>query len=300
MSEARTSAWFGVVSAVALLLGEPAVLVVAAQDPDRETRQLWDDAFKKKRAQAKATAPSAGRPGSPSPPSERPEAGPEDLLLGITVWRLRPLGPGEKGAAVWSTGAEVLTAERVRVGTAFDVGERVRLSIESARTGYLYLIDRERYGDGTLGEPYLIFPRSRIRGGDNKVSAGRIVEIPDLSDNPPFFTMKRTRPDQTGDVITVLITPAPLSGVTGGAGALKLSRDQVEQWERRWSAPTKRIELAEGSGTLYTKAEHEAAGTSARLLAYDEPVPQTMYRIDAKKGDPLVVTIPLGMKRDTP
>ena len=52
---------------------------------------------------------------------------------------------------------------------------------------YLYVIDREQYADGTQGEPYLIFPTTRTRGGDNSVKAGRVMEIPSQDDNPPYL-----------------------------------------------------------------------------------------------------------------
>ena len=63
------------------------------------------------------------------------------------------------------------------------IGQRVRLSIESARTGYLYVINRELYADGSTGEPYLIFPTTRLHRGDNKVTIGRI-EVTAVSTAP--------------------------------------------------------------------------------------------------------------------
>jgi hypothetical protein len=45
--------------------------------------------------------------------------------------------------------------------------------------GYLYVIDREQYEDGTLGEPVQIFPTTRTRGGDNSVKPGSLIEIQD-------------------------------------------------------------------------------------------------------------------------
>jgi hypothetical protein len=44
------------------------------------------------------------------------------------------------------------TPQRIEADTPLKVGERVRLSIESPRTGYLYVIDREQYADGSYGE----------------------------------------------------------------------------------------------------------------------------------------------------
>ena len=85
-------------------------------------------------------------------------------------------------------------------------GRSIANQCEAVRAGYLYVIDREQYADGTLGEPYLIFP-TRTSAGDNKV-AGRLLEIPAQDDSPPFFTMKKSRPDHVAEVLSVLVTPA--------------------------------------------------------------------------------------------
>ena len=119
-----------------------------------------------------------------------------------------------------------------------------------------------------------------------------------LADTPPFFTMQRSRGDQKGELISVLLTVAPLPGLNIGRNALPLSREQVAQWERQWNAPVRKIELPRGAGGLYSRAEREAAGTTARLLTQDEPLPQTMYRVEARAGAPLLVTVPLGLKKD--
>lgn len=267
-------------------------------ETEHHTRQLWDDAFKKQRPEAATARPRPSSAPSPATPAPRPEAGEDVSFLGVTLWRLRPLG-NSQGAVVATAGDVPLTAERVEVGTRFAPEDRVRLGIESARSGYLYLIDRERYADGSLGDPYLIFPRSRIRAGDNRVVAGRLVEIPDLGDTPPYFTLKSSRGDHTGEVITVLLTPAPLPDLPAGRAALKLERAQVEEWERKWAAPLRKIELPGGAGQLYTASELEAAsGTTARLLTQEEPAPQTLYRIEAKPGDPLLLSIPLGTRQE--
>lgn len=285
------------VTVAALLAAAPGA--DAQSGDDQRTRQLWDDAFKKQRPASKP-APARPRP-APTPgtaQAPRPEPSGDASFLGVTLWRLRPVD-GSEGAVISTADGVPLTAERVEVGTGFAPEDRVRLGIESARAGYLYLIDRERYADGSLGDPYLIFPRSRIRGGDNRVGAGRLVEIPDLLDTPPYFTLKSSRGDHTGEVITVLLAPAPLPDLPAGRTALKLERARVEEWERKWAAPLRKIEMPGGAGRLYTSSERDAAaGTAARLLTQEEPVPQTLYRIEAKPGDPLLLSIPLGTRRE--
>ena len=91
------------------------------------------------------------------------------------------------------------TPERVETGTTFSVGERVRLSIESPRAGYLYVIDREQYADGSTSDPYLIFPTLRIRGGNNSVRAGKVIELPDRN----AFKLTPLCSDYEGERLTI-------------------------------------------------------------------------------------------------
>jgi hypothetical protein len=276
-------------------------------ESDVQTRQLWDDAFTKRRREPKparpasspkatSTAPSAGRPAA------RPPGASEDLaesLVGITVWHLRPVRPADaaQGTMVFNVGGQDLTAERVEVGAPLLPGERVRIGIESGRAAYLYLIDREQFADGSTGDPYLIFPTARIRAGDNRVVPGRLVEVPDLQDTPQFFTLQASRPDHVGELITVVLTTKPIADLNIGRSALKLTREQVEAWERAWAAPTRRIELPRGAGRVYTAAEREAGASTTRLLTHEEPVPQTMYQVGSKPGEPLMLNVPLGVKK---
>ena len=51
------------------------------------------------------------------------------------------------------------------------------MSIESPRSGFLYVIDREQYADGSTSDPYLIFPTQKIHAGNNAVSPGKVIEL---------------------------------------------------------------------------------------------------------------------------
>lgn len=259
--------------------------------PDQRTRQLWDDSFTQSRPPA--AKPAARRPARPSAPPAANEA-----FVGVTVWRLQPAAAADasRAVAIRSGPNETWLAHRVEVGAGFSEGQRVRLTLEASRQGYLYVIDREQFADGTFGEPYLIFPTLRLRQGNNEVRTGRVVEIPDLTDQPPFFTMKRGRRDQVGEVLTVLITSAALPGLQIGRNPLLLSKEQVQEWEKKWSAPTKQLELAGGAGRPYTRAEKEAGESQERLLTQEDPLPQTLYRVASKPEEPVMVAVPLSLR----
>ena len=158
-----------------------------AQDDDA-ARRLWDSEFLKKR---QTTASSPATPARPLPvykrtspaPAAPPEVDRAGEVLGVTIWRLRQSNasdPRESRLLLQddnTSSTSEWTPELVEAETAFRAGESIRLSVESPRGGYLYVIDREQYADGTTSDPYLIFPTLRIRKGDNAVSPGKVIEL---------------------------------------------------------------------------------------------------------------------------
>jgi hypothetical protein len=217
--------------------------------------------------------------------------------IGVTIWRLRPAAAADTGARILVQEASQ-TAEwtpvRVSSTTRLDAGDRVRLTLESPQRGYLYVIDRERYASGEHGTPYLIFPTERTRNGDNKVMAGKLIDIPAQSDQPNFFTLRRSRPDQAEEELTILLAPQPLEGIAIGPGALALPEDRVSAWEKQWGGSKPEVfELSGGTGRAWTQAEQNAAADGTRLLTQDDPPPQTVYRVAAKPGAPMAVQVRL-------
>jgi len=94
-------------------------------------------------------------------PAKRPApAARQQAMVGLTLWRMRP---GKSSDQVKFRGLvhdadkpdddAVWTAERASMDTPFTAAEYLRLSIESARKGYLYVIDRDVYADGTMSAP---------------------------------------------------------------------------------------------------------------------------------------------------
>lgn len=279
-------------------------LLAGTQNTKEEetTRKLWDTAFN-----AKVRKPA--HPGRNTPRSSYRVATPRvppanvsgESVVGVTVWRLRPsreADDGERMIVHEGSDAAAWIPERVPGNAGLSEGDRVRLSIEAARTGYLYVIDREQYADGTLGEPYLIFPTTRTLGGDNRVKAGRLVDIPAQEDSPPFFTLKRSRADQVGELLSVIVTPTPLDELQIGAQAQRLSADIVARWEKSWGRQAGRMELSDGAGKVWTKEEKEAGASPARLLQASAPNPQTLYyRPGIKSDEPLLINVRLQYHR---
>jgi Domain of unknown function (DUF4384) len=220
--------------------------------------------------------------------------------IGVTVWRLRPSRPED------DAGARLLvmrddektqwTPERIEADTPLKVGDRVRISIEVPRAGYLYVVDREQYADGSFGDAYLIFPTTRTRGGDNRVKPGKLIDIPSQEDDPHHFTLvpSPSRSDQVAEVLSFIVTAQPLPGLPITDKPLHISNSDIEKWEKNWSSEIERFELEGGAGRPWTAAERAASSEqSAKLLTQQEPLPQTVYRIASKKGTSVLVTVPL-------
>jgi hypothetical protein len=118
--------------------------------------------------------------------------------------------------------------------------------------------------------------------GDNQVSVGKLAEIPAQEDSPPFFTIRKSRPDQVAEMVSVLVTPTPLEGVQITDKAQKLTEAQVAKWEKSWSDSVGRLEM-ETVGQTWTREEKDAAGT--RALTASAPPPQMLfYRPKSNEG----------------
>jgi hypothetical protein len=264
------------------------------QEPDSseiQTRNLWNTAF------------SNQRPAAPKPHKVAAALG--DSFVGVTLWRMRLSKPSDpvrfrglvhdqdpSGQAEW-------TPERVALATAIQSDELLRLSIESARRGRLYVIDRDIYPDGTFGKPELVFPTTRLRGGDNHVEPGLLIEIPDAQDKPPAFRVEKTRPGQTGVLLTIIVAPAPIPGLAVSSNTVKLTEPQVAAWERRWGSSVQRLDQKD-PGKVYTTAEAAAATRGERVLRAEDPIPSTLFHCHANRAEPMLIKVPLKLGATTP
>lgn len=267
------------------------------QEEGERTRNLWDTAFGRPERRTRRVRKAKRRHYRVTTPGVSPADVAADTVIGVTLWRLRPARRMDTGVRLFEHRKARDAAwipERVSANTRFSEGDRVRVSVEAARTGYLYVIDREQYADGTLGDPYLIFPTTRINGGNNQVKAGRLIDIPAQGDEPPYFTLKRSRPNQVGELLSVIITTAPLDGVQILDQDQKLTGEQVALWERAWGQQVGQLELEGGAGQAWTGEEKEAGAVATRSLKRDAPTPQTLYYSPAAKSDaPLLIRVHL-------
>ena len=296
-----------VVLVATLFLAAGSFQTAAAQDED-QSKAIKAEEFVKSRPPAKRPAVNArykpAGKSSTNPIAAAPPAGMVFAKMGVTTWRFRPATIADKTKElVEEAGGGEPTQwalERVEEGTPLVPGQRVRLSLESlSRDGYLYVIDREQYADGTLGEAHLIFPTKRTRDEDKRVKAGRLIYIP----APPNYF--RIKPSQSAkvhvaEVLTILVSPEPLvdpSLLTNKS--IVLPREQVEGWEKQWGTEPTRFEMDGGAGQTMTEKEQMAGADSSQELTQDDPVPQTIYRVTIKPETPLLVTVLLKFGKAT-
>lgn len=220
--------------------------------------------------------------------------------VGVTTWRFRKSTAKDKTKELVEVDVEEgpaeYTLERVQDGTPLAPGQIVRLSIESLnRDGYMYVIDRELYADGSFSEPLLIFP-SKKTGDGNKVKAGRIIAIP--AGKGKGFQIKPKPGDkrQVAELVTILVSPTPLVDPAKLGAKPYLQAQQVSEWEKKWGATPTKFELDGGVGQAMTEKEQTAAADTAAELTQDDPGPQTVYRVAIKPDTPLILSVPLKLR----
>jgi hypothetical protein len=256
-----------------ILLGFCSLWVIAIpsiQDEEEDnTRRIWNKRFRDARASVRTKQPGG--------------TAVEEELIGLTIWRLR------------ETNQHNPIAERAMIDTLFNEGEQVRFSIEVPQEGdgYLYVIDREVYADGTTSDPYLIFPSQTTPPRGNIVTAGKPVYVPAQGDPNPYFTLEVSRRDHVREKLTFIISPKPLKLILETSGnPAQLDRAQVAQWEKQWGGHVERREERNGAGKQWTVAEKEA-GNGQRRLVQGDPLPQTIFLVKAKPGVPIILHAPL-------
>ena len=307
-------------SVVAVLVSLVLSTVSGRQDQGDSSRQIVLEEFTKARPSSgstrkgttpkQATAVNAATDPKPSrykrvtrPLAKRAkDARLPDTEIGITIWRLRPSRPEDEAGArllvMQNDQSSQWTPERIEARTDLNVGDRVRISIEAPRSGYLYVVDREEYADGSLGDAYMIFPTKRTRGGDNRVRPGKLIDIPAQEDQPSFFTLvpSPSRKDQVGESLSIILTTQPLSQLPITDKPLLVSKPDLLEWQTLWGSTYEQYEMEGGAGLAWTREEREAgSASSARYLTQTEPAPQTVYRL-AGGGKSLLITVRLNYR----
>ena len=220
--------------------------------------------------------------------------------LGLTIWRLRPMAAADKGATVIvkeNNAQSEWVAERVEADTVFRKGDFVRLSIESPRNGFLYVVNRDQFADGSTGDPFVIYPWGGMIRGENRVRPGRIIDIPGQEDSPSYFKAEPTKENQVGELLTIFVTRKPLD-LPISDEPLRISKAQFAEWQKTWMSDSERFEMEGGAGRLWTEEERQAGSrTRKRQLTRTDPAPQTIYHVAASNTAGYLVNVRLAYAR---
>jgi len=309
----RAVSFLAVLSAVVFLLVLTQIAVANA--PQGTSRKIVSDDFIKNRPKT-ASADSRNKESQEATPTsaiQKPKmpsrryrlaskptikTGPSSqnnviAQLGITIWRLRPVKVGGTTTRAFireKTTSSGWIPERVEADTTFREGDRVRLSIESPRPGYLYIVDRDLFADGTTGGAMLIYPWA---GTDNEMRPGKLVDIPSQEDDPSYFTARLMGSNQVGELLTFILTSSPLN-LPISDEPFQIANVQMTEWEKVWAGATERFEMEGGAGEAWTQQEKQAAASKGtRQLTRDDPAPQTIYRVSSADNKAFLVNLRL-------
>lgn len=259
-------------------------LPFVAQPQQPKDRSITSDDFNKARKNSRRRTSPLRRYGLASAPLAKPLDinNPGTWKAGVTLWKVQRTGTGPSLQE---------TATRVEADHQFHDGDLLRMSIESPVDGFLYVIDRDWFTDGSSGETKLIFPQ---RGEDNRLKAGKLIDIP-AGHDAPFKTSPQ--PNQAGEMLTIIITLTPLSFPLS-TDPIPVSSTQLAAWERKWGGMTERFEMNGGAGATRTIEEQQAASSRGlRQLTRADPAPQTIYLLTPRSGGGLLFNLLLSCVR---
>ncbi|CAN5631795.1 hypothetical protein BH20ACI4_BH20ACI4_13620 [soil metagenome] len=234
----------------------------------------------------------------------------EDALLGFTVWKIRPATTADAAKELIEEERDgkihnsEYTLERLLTESPLTAGERIRLSIESlSHSGYLYVVERELYSDGSFSDPKLIYPTLRSRYKNNPVSAGTLVFVPEGTRHFRV-TSTQTEKRQVAEVLTIVVSPKPLIEPSSlQMKAIDVPIETMSEWLDQWEVDTTLLEQIDGEGQTITLVEQSAGLDAAKglneessVLTQDDAVPQSIFRSKIKIGNPVLVNVYLNFK----
>jgi hypothetical protein len=228
--------------------------------------------------------------------------------LGITLWKFdkRKLGtviPGGQTPDARSITHPIDDSAVVRVNqnTVFRIGDKIRLSVESPTSGYLYVANCEVYEDGSYGSPMVVFPTKRTRGGVNFLSVGNPIELPAINDQPNYFLLTESKSEKkvVAEALVFVVTKSLITDFEVPADNTELAKNRLELWEKKWTGRTEIWEIDSKESREYTQAEYESGNeilnvgeeSKGRSLKSDEPEPHTLYAVKSPSEDGMLFTL---------
>ena len=284
---------------------------VIAGRPDVEPASAAPSAGTKQKLKGGGTQRAKSRKGRPGPnmranelgssdfaysvdknfPQGPPPPGQEYVRIGVTIWRFSPSQCPLEDCPTPTANSKSLvdTATRIEDNLPLSTGERVRLGIESlSRSAFIYVIDREQFADGTLGDAYLIFPTRNINGGKNVAQPGLQVQLPRADG---CFCVKSRNPQKplVADQLVVVVSP------------LSLLPPKLAGYVRRAEQTITYRGSLQGGRALKQTPQEAQAGTkglfdTASVLTRNDLPPQNFYQSTVSVGEAAVFRLSLRYK----
>lgn len=228
--------------------------------------------------------------------------------IGLTFWRSRPATSQDDRNVVARNTYDTQESVSERKDDAISNGEKIYFSVESLtdnflsnKGGYVYIINREQYSDGSYGRTRLIFPTQLTYGGNNLLKAGEPIILPRANGKP--FEINRSSNKQIAETYTIIVSPwafqlpEPLSDK-----AMILPDTLMADWESKYGGKMYRATLQKGIGKAQTLREQtvmsrETSDTTEPLTQGEtNTLPQTVYKGAVKIGNPSMFTVALKFK----
>ena len=178
------------------------------------------------------------------------------------------------------------TPERASFGTPQFEGDRYQITIETARPGYLYILENDDHSSVT--RPRLIFPTLRARFGSNRVSAGSAIRIPYGGNVLPYFDFRSNPAGRASKTFKVVISSKPIDDLQPESGSA-LTPEQAATLENP-SQSAKPLSFFTNAHTAAPE-EVELLKRGSGLLTQDGPSPDTVYHTDTSLGTLLIADV---------
>jgi len=251
---------------------------------DNQTRWKWDRVLLSYR-------PTTSGGESPQATENRAMG---DALLGITVWRLPAPKPGSKQIPGLKPAPKATTKlERVSPSSPLNAGDRFRITIETSRGGYLYVLKKWGFLDS---DDYvqIVYPPA-ASAGQNPLPPGAVIAIPPAQSEPAYL--------QAGggfhDSYYVLLTSRPLPDVASGPQRDHLNSGLLNDWIAVWDYPVSKLDDRHVSPAI-TANEAQILSGKLKALQADDPLPEDLYHSEAPVGEPVMVSIEKSIAPDPP
>ncbi len=194
----------------------------------------------------------------------------DDAYLGITIWRLRPSVTSDNPAVrLKLEDGKEWTPERVSAAAALSSGDKIRIGIEAARPGYLYVLQDKYFGR-------VIFPSGT---SDNYVAPGTMVMVPSEKSQPAYLTFNRF------EDVTVFLAPQPIPGIAIESMPIRIAPALLADWRTLWGNSVRRLGQTFPGTNAISLAE-----ARSKQLTQDDPLPQDLYHSDAP-GEPILADL---------